>query len=168
MNVIGLMSGTSADGIDAAMVAFDGDGFRLVAFRQDPYPPELRKRILAVSSRGASRLEEVARLNFLWASVSRRPPSIGRRALIGSSDWEPRQTILHLPEPVMEDSRHPGDASGRRTPVIAERTGVTTVADFRPRDIAAGGQGTPSRPTFTTSSFAIQRRRRRRERADRT
>ncbi len=152
MNVIGLMSGTSADGIDAALVAFDGDAFRLVAFRQNPYPLALRKRILAVSSPGASRLEEVARLNFLLGErfaeaaadvAAAAGVPLERVDLIGSHG----QTILHLPEPVQE-----GDRALRATlqigepSVIAERTGVTTVADFRPRDIAAGGQGAPLTP----------------------
>ena len=154
MNVIGLMSGTSADGIDAALVAFDGDSFRLVAFRQNPYPPALRKRILAVSSPGASRLDEVARLNFLLGERFAQAASdvaaaagvpMERVDLVGSHG----QTILHLPEPVQE-----GDLALRATlqigepSVIAERTGVTTVADFRPRDIAAGGQGAPLTPYF--------------------
>jgi anhydro-N-acetylmuramic acid kinase len=154
MNVIGLMSGTSADGIDAALVTFEGDAFRLVAFHQNPYPPELRKRILAVSSPGTSRLEDVARLHFLLgerfaeaahavAGVAGMP--MERIDLIGSHG----QTILHLPEAVPE-----GDLVLRATlqigepSVIAERTGVTTVADFRPRDIAAGGQGAPLTPYF--------------------
>jgi anhydro-N-acetylmuramic acid kinase len=64
MNVIGLMSGTSADGIDSALVAFEGERFKLTAFQMIPYPPKLRKRVLAASSPRESRLEEVVRLNF--------------------------------------------------------------------------------------------------------
>ena len=154
MNVIGLMSGTSADGIDAALVTFEGDAFRLVSFHQNPYPPDLRKRILAVSSPGTSRLEDVVRLHFLlgerFAEAARAVAGVAgmpmeRVDLIGSHG----QTILHLPEPVPE-----GDLALRATlqigepSVIAERTGVTTVADFRPRDIAAGGQGAPLTPYF--------------------
>ncbi len=154
MKVIGLMSGTSADGIDAALVDFEGDTFRLLAFRQNPYVPGLRKRILAISSPGPSRLEEVARLHFLLgecfaeaahAVAGEAGLPMDRIDLIGSHG----QTILHLPEPVQE-----GDRVLRATlqigepSVIAERTGVTTVADFRPRDIAAGGQGAPLTPYF--------------------
>jgi 1,6-anhydro-N-acetylmuramate kinase len=68
MNVTGLMSGTSAEGMDSAFVAFEGERFKLIAFQMVTYPPELRKRIPAASSPRESRLEEVVRLNFLCAA----------------------------------------------------------------------------------------------------
>ncbi|MFQ5990940.1 MAG: anhydro-N-acetylmuramic acid kinase [Nitrospiraceae bacterium] len=155
MNVIGLMSGTSADGVDAALVQIRGRGasltVRQVAFHSLPYPPTLRKRILSASMGGT--VFDICHLNVVmgeWFAraalrvirqASLKPSSIH---LIGSHG----QTVHHLPTP----RREPGLGMVRSTlqiaepAVIAERTGITTVADFRPRDIAAGGEGAPLTP----------------------
>jgi anhydro-N-acetylmuramic acid kinase len=154
MNVIGLMSGTSADGVDAALVHVqpgpDRPIIRLVAFETYPYPAGLRPRILALASRGST--DEVCHLNaYLGELFAEAAIAVARRAgvaldaveLIGSHG----QTIRHLPE-----ARQEGPYGVRSTlqigapAVIAERTGVTTVADFRPRDMAAGGEGAPLTP----------------------
>lgn len=155
MNVIGLMSGTSGDGVDAALVSIEGGGHALkVAPRASltlTYPPALRERLLAAAADGG--VAEVCRLNAAlgeWFALAAR--RVARRAglplaevhLIGSHG----QTIHHLPKPV----REPGVGMVRSTlqiaepAVIAERTGVTVVADFRPRDLAAGGEGAPLTP----------------------
>ena len=154
MKVIGLMSGTSADGVDAALVeigtAGDRPSVRLVACETVPYPPGLRERILALASGGGT--EEVCHLNaYLGELFAEAAQQASRRAgvplaevdLVGSHG----QTIHHLPSP-----RQEGDHLVRSTlqigeaAVIAERTGITTVADFRPRDLAAGGEGAPLTP----------------------
>jgi anhydro-N-acetylmuramic acid kinase len=154
MNVIGLMSGTSADGVDAALVDVrpecDRPALRLVAFETFPYPAGLRARILAVASGGST--EEVCHLNaYLGELFAEAAGGIACRAgvplsavdLIGSHG----QTIHHLPVPRVEGSLAIRSTLQIGAPaVIAERTGVTTIADFRPRDMAAGGEGAPLTP----------------------
>src|SRR2546422_2275800 len=155
MYVIGLMSGTSADGVDAALVDIRATGhdlkITLKAFRTFPYPTAFRERLLQAMTGGA--VEDVCHLNGAlgeWfaraalkvlkaAGVSPR-----RVTLIGSHG----QTLHHLPKP----RREPVIGSVRSTlqlgapAVIAERTGITTMADFRSRDVAAGGEGAPLTP----------------------
>lgn len=156
MKVIGLMSGTSADGIDAALVEI-GPGkslpkLRLLQFEVLPFPTLLRDRILGAADDcrgGAGGLCHLnAHLGELFAEAAR---TIARRAgvplrdvaLIGSHG----QTIAHLPEAQAQDGVSVRSTLQIGEPsVIAERTGVTTVADFRPRDLAAGGEGAPLTP----------------------
>jgi anhydro-N-acetylmuramic acid kinase len=155
MRVIGLMSGTSGDGVDAALVRINGTGqdlrVHLLAFEVLPYPRKLHERILVTAKAGS--VADVCHLNrvlgewFARAALrvlarARLKPSAVH--LIGSHG----QTIHHLPRPVRES----GLGALRSTlqiaepAVIAERTGITTVADFRPRDVAAGGEGAPLTP----------------------
>lgn len=162
MKVIGLMSGTSADGVDAALVEIgpgeDRPSIRLLAWETVAYPPGLRERILAAASKGST--EEVCHLDaYLGELFAAAAQQIARQAgvplaeveLIGSHG----QTIHHLPTPGLEGA-HPvrstlqiGEAA-----VIAERTGITTIADFRPRDLAAGGEGAPLTPIAHHALFA--------------
>lgn len=155
MKVIGLMSGTSADGVDAALVDIRGAGhdlkIRLLAHRTFPYPPPFRVRLLEAMTNGTA--ADACHLNaalgewFAKAALrllkAARVPA-GRVALIGSHG----QTLHHLPRP----RRESGIRSVRSTlqlgepAVIAERTGITTVADFRTRDMAVGGEGAPLTP----------------------
>lgn len=143
--VVGLMSGTSADGIDAVVAEISGNGHglcaRLVTHRQQSFSRELRRRILHLCLHGT--VAEICELNFLLGehfskaalAVIRqgglRPKDI---SIIGSHG----QTIHHLPWARTPSTLQIGEPS-----VIAERTGITTVADFRVRDMAAGGQGAP-------------------------
>ena len=152
--VIGLMSGTSADGVDAALVEVgrSESGVRLVAFTGLPYPRELRKEILEVSEARSGNAGDICRLNVILGEwFARSAFKVCRKAgvamsgvdLIGSHG----QTVHHLPNEyhgfgvTTRSSLQIADPS-----VIAERTGVTTVADFRARDMAAGGQGAPLVP----------------------
>ncbi len=155
MRVIGLISGTSTDGIDAALVEVGGAGedlrLKLLRYRTYPYPAGVRPRLLALATRHRP-LADLCHLNvYLGELFAQAAQSLAREAgmslseinLIGSHG----QTVQHLPHP-----RKEGVLSIRSTlqigepSVIAERTGVTTVADFRPRDIAAGGEGAPLTP----------------------
>lgn len=155
MKVVGLMSGTSGDGVDAALADIRGTGGNLkvkqLAFAPCPYPPALQQRILAASVRGA--VADICHLNAVlgeWFAkaalrvIAQAGLTPSRVALIGSHG----QTVHHLPNAVDE----PGIGVVRSTlqiaepAVIAERTGITTVANFRPRDMAAGGQGAPLTP----------------------
>ncbi len=158
MLVIGLMSGTSADGIDAALVEWPDDAsirpFRLVAQRDDPFDEALQDRIHRIAAGrvpGASALQELAALDVelgeRFAAAARSVAadagvSLGDVAAIASHG----QTVAHHPE--QRASLQIGDPS-----VIAERTGCRTVADFRARDLAAGGEGAPLAPFFHWAVF---------------
>jgi len=154
--VIGLMSGTSYDGIDAALVAIErrGAGLRaaLRAFATFPYPPAVRRLVAEVSAPPAATVDRICRANFLLGELfAEAAIAVAREAgvplrevdLIGSHG----QTIHHLPRPARLAGRRVAATLQIGEPsVIAERTGVTTVADFRPRDIACGGEGAPLVP----------------------
>lgn len=171
--VIGLMSGTSVDGIDAALVRIDGSGLGMkvetLGFATYLFPPTIRQRIFELFNPATGSVDKVCEMNFVvgeaFADAALKIASAcGVRIqdidLIGSHG----QTIYHIPKVGRE-----GPWAGRSTlqigepAVIAERTGVTTVADFRTRDIAAGGQGAPLVPyvdyllfTHPEASRAIQ------------
>jgi anhydro-N-acetylmuramic acid kinase len=167
MKVVGLMSGTSGDGVDAALVEISrsrkGPVIQTLAFHALPYPRSLQQRILAASASGS--VAEICHLNALlgeWfanaalgviRTAGLRPKDID---LIGSHG----QTVHHLPHGVKDA----GVGAIRSTlqiaepAVIAERTGITTVANFRPRDIAAGGQGAPLTPGVHALVFRHPRR----------
>jgi anhydro-N-acetylmuramic acid kinase len=143
---VGLMSGTSVDGIDAALCRIRGTGssvkLAVLAHLRMPFEPELSDRIRAASS-----AREISELNFLlgrrFARAALRVIALAGRHprevdVIGSHG----QTVVHLPPPARQPSTlQIGEAS-----VIAELTGVPTVSDFRTRDIAVGGQGAPLLP----------------------
>jgi anhydro-N-acetylmuramic acid kinase len=145
---LGLISGTSVDGIDAALVAFD-PAPRLVFGRTYALPPELADEILRLSQADTLiSLDAVGRLDtrigqaFAGAAMQalRDSGTTGAAvAAIGSHG----QTLRHDPRGPAPFTQQLGDAN-----VIAEATGITTVADFRRRDVAAGGQGAPLMPAF--------------------
>ena len=152
MRVVGLMSGTSADGVDAAVVEIDRGKVRLLAFEMFAYPAALRRQILDLCRPESARLDDICHYNFVLGEVfadaviklcSKSGISLGSIDLVGSHG----QTIYHQPS-----AKRYGRAMIRSTlqigepSVIAQRTGITTVADFRPRDMAAGGEGAPLVP----------------------
>lgn len=137
MRVAGIMSGTSLDGIDVAVVDIRGRRFDVAGFRSFPYPADVRRRLLAVSNR-ETHTAEISRLNFLLPelyakAVKRCGVPLESIDLIGCHG----QTIFHERGNTLQI----GDGS-----VLAERTGKPVVSDFRPRDIAAGGRGAPLVP----------------------
>lgn len=157
MRVLGLMSGTSADGIDVALVKISGRtpsiSVRLEGFHTVPYPPQVRASVLKVSNGASTTSAEISQLNFLIGELFARaalgacrrfrlPPN--RIALIGSHG----QTIYHQGHPsrFLGTSRVASTLQIGEPAIIAERSGITTVADFRPADMAAGGQGAPLVP----------------------
>lgn len=151
---IGLMSGTSIDSIDATLVAFDADGTQLLQGVSYPLPDDLRAAIIALCTSGEN---EIERMGVLDRQLGR---AFGQAALavletagvtpdqvraIGSHG----QTVRHRPTRGENSfSLQIGDAN-----TIAEITGITTVADFRRRDIACGGQGAPLAPAFHDAVF---------------
>jgi len=152
MLVVGLMSGTSADGVDAAVVEISRGKFRLLAFEMFSYPAALRRQILGLCRPESARLDDICHYNFVLGEVFadaviklclKSGISLDTIDLIGSHG----QTIYHQPcgkrygRKMVSSTLQIGEPS-----VIAQRTGVTTVADFRPRDLAAGGEGAPLVP----------------------
>jgi len=151
---VGLISGTSADGIDAALVRVE-PRLEVLGARTTPYPARLRERILALATANAAiTLDEYGALDveigehFAKAALALlqetdTPPDAIRA--IGSHG----QTVRHRPSGPHPFTLQIGDPS-----VIAERTGIMTIADFRRADVAAGGQGAPLLPALHAAVFA--------------
>src|SRR4051812_40456875 len=138
MRVAGVMSGTSLDGIDVAIVEIRGKRVETIGFTSTPYAPAVREAILAVSNTD-THTRAISRLNYqlgeLYAkAVLRTMRRYGKVELIGCHG----QTIFHEGR---SNTMQIGEAA-----VIAERTGVPVISNFRARDIAAGGQGAPLVP----------------------
>jgi len=150
--VVGLMSGTSADGVDAALVRISGSGdsleASLEAFATVPYQPAIREAVLALSSPAAS-VGDLCRMDFTLGGVfAEAAMNLIRLAELDPTDVDliasHGQTVCHLPPTGGGDEF--GTLQIGEPAVIAEATGITVVADFRPRDMAAGGQGAPLVP----------------------
>ena len=148
-NVIGLMSGTSLDGIDAALVRVNEDTkleVELIEFISKPYSSQLKDMILTCSAERKSRVDLICDLNVklgnLFAEAVQelieKADYTGKEVdLIGSHG----QTIYHNVRGEQNSTLQIGSGG-----VIAEKTGITTVCNFRIRDIAAGGEGAPLVP----------------------
>jgi len=151
---IGLMSGTSLDGIDAVLVSWDaGNRFDLLATHHHAIPDDLLQAVQALLQPGDNELDREGetdmRLGRLFADAAmallkRSGKSASEIRAIGCHG----QTVRHRPRAAVPFTRQLGNPS-----VIAELTGITTVADFRSRDMAAGGQGAPLVPGFHAAVF---------------
>lgn len=153
--VIGLMSGTSVDGVDAALVDIKNHKNKNlkitpVSFLLTPFPKKIKERIIRAASPGGGNTEEVCRLNFELGEIFAQSV----KNLLHQARISPRriyaigshgQTICHLGKKGTLQIAEPA--------IIAERTGITTVADYRPSDIAAGGLGAPFAPYFHALLF---------------
>jgi len=154
--VVGLMTGTSLDGVDAALVEIVGSGLftraKLLHFISVPFEPVVREELFKVASGKLISSQTISQLNFLlgilYSEVVFKLCQVAGTdfhdvELIGSHG----QTIFHQSEPSLFCGRkiastlQIGEAA-----FLAERTGVTTVSDFRPRDMSAGGKGAPLIP----------------------
>lgn len=156
LTVVGLMAGTSMDGIDAALVDVVGSGIDArISFRGFnclPYPSETRERLLRVAGGQMVSVGEISELNYilgeLFAEAAIRcvdlyGMQVNKLDLIASHG----QTIYHQGR--CSDGDHPASTLQiAEAAVIAERTGVLVVSDFRSSDIAAGGEGAPLVPYF--------------------
>ena len=151
---LGLISGTSADGIDVALCSFDPQP-RLHAALTHAYPDDLRRRILALAQGdGVIALDELGALDVEIArSFADATHALLRRADLAASAitalGSHGQTVRHRPQQSPPYTLQLGDGN-----VIAELTGITTVCDFRRRDMAAGGQGAPLAPAFHAAMLA--------------
>ncbi|GAA1303831.1 anhydro-N-acetylmuramic acid kinase [Pseudonocardia xinjiangensis] len=146
MRVIGMMSGTSFDGIDAAAadLRFDGDRIvlRLLGGVSTPYPDELRARIAAALPPAATTIEEVCRLDAgIGQAFAEAAADANAQLCAGRADLVVAhgQTVFHW----VDGSTVRGTLQIGQPAWIAERTGCAVVADLRSRDVAAGGQGAP-------------------------
>jgi len=152
---IGLMSGTSLDSIDAVLVRFT-PSFELRAHLNYPIPPLLRQQILELTQSGPDEIERMGRVDIALAEAFAEATLLLLKQTGISADsiralGSHGQTVRHRPEAGF--TLQLGDPN-----TLAERTGITTVADFRRRDIAAGGQGAPLVPAFHDALFRTSKR----------
>lgn len=166
MRVAGIMSGTSVDGVDAAVVDIDTDGVNLRAFEMFPYSKSLRNSIFQLFNPETSRVDDICHLNFALGEVfadsviklcQMNDIPLESIDLIGSHG----QTIYHNPKGrLFKNKKIRSTLQIGEPSVITERTGITTVADFRPRDMAAGGHGAPLVPYADFVLFADRKKHR--------
>jgi anhydro-N-acetylmuramic acid kinase len=154
--IIGLMSGTSADGVDAAMVSISGQGratrVSVLAFITRPFSPVLRSEILTACDAERARVDRLCVLNVALAEEY----ALAARAVADRADVPLEevaaiachgQTVWHQPQPMQcGEQAYRGTLQLGAPAVLAARTGCTVVSDFRSADMAAGGQGAPLVP----------------------
>lgn len=155
MRVVGIMSGTSLDGIDVAIVDISHARIDSVAFRSLPYSRKTRELLLSVSN-AETHTATISRLNFVLGELHAKAViETARKAGIAMDSIQligcHGQTIFHE----KGNSLQIGEAA-----VIAQRTGMPVVSNFRARDIAAGGQGAPLVPYFDFRNFRHAKRKR--------
>lgn len=157
---LGLMSGTSMDGIDAALVRFPTQSVELIAAYSHPWPTSLQHDLQRLTIPGDNEIDRLGELDLLSANefaaaaqtlLSNANIPATAIAAIGSHG----QTIRHRPDADNAFTLQIGDPNR-----IAESTGITTVADFRRRDIAAGGEGAPLAPAFHHALFGSKKKHR--------
>lgn len=151
---IGLMSGTSMDAIDTALVHMDGNELDIIDYREYPVPEDTKQALRAINK--GSPVHEVVQIDRIMAGlfadavlqiIKQNDLSSEDIRAIGSHG----QTVLHAPGGQTPGTLQIGDPN-----LIAYRTGITTIADFRRMDIAAGGQGAPLAPIFHQWYFCKQ------------
>jgi anhydro-N-acetylmuramic acid kinase len=155
---VGLMSGTSVDAIDSALVRCQNNHVSILATHQHAIPTEFKKQIAAISHSGSDEIERLGVLdralgllfaeatNMLLVAAKTQPAQV---KAIGSHG----QTIRHRPPSAVARGEASFSLQIGDPNTIAEHTGITTVADFRRRDIAAGGEGAPLAPSFHAAAF---------------
>lgn len=155
---IGLISGTSVDGIDAVVLRIDGDRLEIAGHHCEPYPEPIQRELLALAQPGDNEIDRLGAADRNTADCfSKAVAAVLDRAGLTAADIRAvgshGQTIRHRPEGATPFTLQIGDPNR-----IAEQTGITTVADFRRRDMAAGGQGAPLVPAFHRAVFGVPHR----------
>ena len=146
MIVVGLMSGTSVDAIDAAVVDLREEGdelrVRLLAYAETPHDEALRARVHVLFDPAAGRTDELCEVDFRLGEsfAAAASAALARAGVAADLVASHGQTVWHQ---VDRDGRVTSTLQLGEPSLIAERLGATVVADFRPRDVAAGGQGAP-------------------------
>ena len=151
---IGLMSGTSMDGIDAALTDFSSVHAHILATHSEPYPDAVHRQLVAALDLADPRKENLAELDIaVGRSFARAVNRLLENA--GIEHTEVRaigshgQTLRHEPDAAKPYSLQIGNPD-----IIAAETGINVVADFRSADIRAGGQGAPLAPAFHKARFS--------------
>jgi len=154
--VIGIMSGTSLDGVDVSLTEISGKGYDLKVKLLDSatfsYSKKLREELLKVSDSATSTVDMISTLNFYLGEIfSECALYLIQKNDLNSSDIfliaSHGQTICHIPKGIKLQGKNIKSTLQIGEPsVIAERTGITTVSDFRARDVAAYGEGAPLTP----------------------
>ncbi|CAM3119800.1 anhydro-N-acetylmuramic acid kinase [Vibrio mytili] len=153
---IGVMSGTSMDGVDTALVEIEGDHVRLLAHDDYPMPENIKQILLSVCTGQSTNLKVLGeldhRLGHLFAdAILQLLEKSGYKASQIRAIGNHGQTVFHQPSGACPFTTQLGDAN-----IIAVKTDIDTVADFRRKDMALGGQGAPLVPAFHKSIFAPQ------------
>jgi anhydro-N-acetylmuramic acid kinase len=154
---LGLMSGTSMDGIDAALLEVDANGMRLQAAVEREWPAGLQQRLRRLAEQyqhvglaELGQLDTIVGTEFAQAAAQLlRASQVAASSVraIGSHG----QTVLHQPRGAAPFTMQIGDPN-----IIAEQLGIDVVADFRRRDLAAGGEGAPLMPVFHAAAFGSE------------
>jgi anhydro-N-acetylmuramic acid kinase len=171
MRVLGMMSGTSADGIDAALVQISGQPLDLKIclerHHHTAFRPPVRSEILRIANAAPTTTAEISELNFrIGEEFARAALEAFKRWRVGREEIEligsHGQTIFHLgaTERFQGKIRPPSTLQIGEISILAERTGITTIGDFRPADMAAGGQGAPLVPFVDYVLYRDRHRRR--------
>lgn len=152
---LGLMSGTSADAIDAVAVDFSSATVCLLGSHSTPLPPDIRTAIHQLASPGPDEIDLLGQLDvqlgeLFAATVMELLQKIDLDARSVVAIGSHGQTLRHRPPGSLA---HPFTLQVGDPNIIAHRTGITTIADFRRRDMAAGGQGAPLVPAFHQAIF---------------
>lgn len=159
---IGLMSGTSLDGADGVLVDFSGASLQVIANASEPFPDTFRAELLALNTPGFNELHRAALAGNQVATVYAKVVSklLESAAHLGISPDQIQaigahgQTVRHQPQRSSADPAGAGYTLQLNNPaLLAELTGLDVVADFRSRDVAAGGQGAPLVPAFHQGVF---------------
>jgi len=154
MLYIGIMSGTSLDGIDISLVDIDPQGCQLIASHYIAMPPSLKESLLTLCSSGDDEIHRAALAEQQWAQLAAQ----GIEQLLAQQNLQPQQiraigshgqTIRHEPQ------QHYTVQIGSPA-LLAELTSIRVVSNFRQRDVAAGGQGAPLVPAFHEMLFKQQ------------
>ena len=159
---IGLMSGTSLDGADGVLVDFSGKNLQVVAFASRPFSHAFRAELLALNAPTDNELHRAAvagnQIAAIYAEVALDLLNASAKQGISKSNVKAigahGQTVRHRPQRTSSDAQGAGYTLQLNNPaLLAEFTSIDVVADFRSRDIAAGGQGAPLAPAFHQSVF---------------